>query len=284
MRPIAVVGGTGMLGRPVVDALVRRGVPVRVLTRAPPTDPLAANVCYVVGSVTDKSVLKILLDGCSAVHISLRGTGSPTEMWMTEVEGSHNVTAIAKKLGVERITYLSGAGIEAADPRLAPVAIKLGGEYAARKSGLDWTIFRATHFMESLDMFVRGNRLELMTPQPQRFHYLAARDYADIVARVLVEGGAEKQALTVLGPEPLTMREALDVYRERLRPDLRLRTTPTRIVRIVAALTRNPGLRHAAMLFSAFPEIPETGDRNAADYLLGRAPMALAEWCDARRA
>lgn len=284
MRPVAVIGGTGMLGRPVVEALARRGIPVRVLTRVARAASPHPNVSHVVGSVGDKAVLKTLLTGCSAVHISLRGTSSPTEMWMTEVEGSHNVTAVAKKLGVERITYLSGAGIEAADPRLPPVAIKLGGEYAARHSGLEWTIFRATHFMESLDMFVRSNRLELMTPQPLRYHYLAAADYAEIVARVLVEGGAARQALTVLGPEPLTMREALETYRQRLRPDLNIRATPTRIIRIVAALSRNAELRQAAMLFSAFPKIPETGDRAPADRLLGRAQITLSGWCRTRRA
>ncbi|HEV2059286.1 MAG TPA: NAD-dependent epimerase/dehydratase family protein, partial [Solirubrobacteraceae bacterium] len=36
---IAVPGGTGMLGRPLVAELVRRGHDVRVLTHTPPRHP-----------------------------------------------------------------------------------------------------------------------------------------------------------------------------------------------------------------------------------------------------
>lgn len=288
-RPIAVVGGTGMLGRPVVEALLARGVQVRVLTRSPQDLALdfPQGVSVVQGDINDRAALAQLLDGCAAVHISTRGT-TLDAMWRIEVEGTKTIAGLAKAAGVERISYLSGAGIEAADRAIAPAAVKQAAEQAVRSSGLVWTILRATHFMESLDLFVRGDqndrRIELMTPQPLAFHYLAAADYAAITARVLVDQAAPNTTLPVFGPQPFTMAEALAIYRERLDPSLAVRTAPTWLIRIIAAVTRNAELAHAAMLFKAFPQISETGSRADADALLGRPPMTLDEWCMARGA
>lgn len=282
-RPIAVLGATGMLGRPVAERLAADGARVRVLSR----DPTRARAMlgdgfdYAVGEVRAPDTLEHALGGCRGVHINLRGT---TLAGIDEVEaqGVGAVARAAAAAGVERITYLSGAGLEAGDRSLPYVRAKQAAEAAIQASGAPFTILRATHFMESLDLFVRGKAAELMGPQPNRYHYLAASDYARHVTRAYREPAAANTALTLLGPAPFTMREALQLYVRIARPDLRLRETPLAVVRVIARLTGNPQLRLATALFGAFRELPETGDRAQADALLGPAPTTLAAWCEAR--
>ena len=283
-RPILVIGATGMLGRPVAAALRSASVPVRVLSRDPARASAQLGQGYEIvrGDVSDPASLDRALKGCRGVHVNLRGTSLET-IERVEIDGTAAIARAAQKAGVERLTYLSGAGIEAADPRLLPARIKQGAEAAIRASGVPFTILRATHFMESLDLFVRGRHAELLTPQPHKLHYLAAEDYGRQVVRAFEEPDAANKAMTLLGPHPYTMREALDIYVARARPDLTVRELPLAVARILALVVRDPGLKLAVRLFDAFRQIPETGDRSEADALLGPATTTLEDWCDARR-
>jgi uncharacterized protein YbjT (DUF2867 family) len=284
LRPILVVGATGMLGRPVAERLRDSGAPVRVLSRDPAraAAQLGPGLEYVEGDVGTPASIERALDGCRGVHVNLRGA-TLDDIERVEIGGADAIARAAAKAGAERLTYLSGAGIEAADPRLLPVRVKSGAEAAIRASGVPYTILRATHFMESLDLFVRGRHAELLTPQPHKLHYLAASDYADQVVRAYANRAAANRALTLLGPQAFTMREALEIYVARTRPDLTIRELPLFVARIIARFVRDPGLRMAVTLFDAFRRIPETGDAAEADALLGKAETTLEQWCERRR-
>lgn len=282
-RPILVVGATGMLGRPVAERLVEEGRTVRVLARDPARAEklLGRRFEYYTGDVSDPASLDAALAGCAGVHVNLRGT-TEADLRRVEVDGTEAVARAAKRAGVDRLTYLSGAGIESADAGLLPVRTKRAAEAAIRASGVPYAILRATHFMESLDLFVRGKTATILGDQPRRFHYLAAADYARQAARALVEPAAAGKALTLLGPQAYTMREALDVYVRLSRPDLKVTQAPLSVVRLVATLKRDKQLKLVTDLFRAFRRIPETGDRTEADRLLGPATTTLEDWCRAR--
>ena len=282
---VLVVGGAGMLGRPVVEALLAAGQAVRVLGRnaASIAAAFGGRVDAVGGDVRDPGVAARAVAGVDAVHINLRAS-SPAEFETLEAAGAASIAAAAAREGVDRIGMLSGAGIEAGSLKLLPVRAKQAAEAALRGSGVPWTIFRATHLMESLDLVVRGKSAALIGKQPNPYHYLAATDYARMVVAAYVTPAAAGHAFTMLGPQAFTMREAMQVYIRELRPDLKLSAIPLPLMRVVAALTRKTDLAHAVVLFDAFRRLPETGDRGVADRMLGRATTTLMEWCATRRA
>ena len=282
---VLVVGGTGMLGAPVVEALLAAGRPVRVLGRSATkiAQAFGGRVEAVEGDVRDAGVTARAVAGVTAVHLNLRAA-SPVEFETLEAAGAASIAAAAATAGVQRLGLLSGAGIEAGDPRLLPVRAKQAAEGVLRGSGVPWTIFRATHFMESLDLFVRGKAASLIGNQPHAYHYLAAADFGRMVAAAYATPAAANQALTMLGPQAFTMRAALEVYIRELRPDLKLSVAPLPMIRLIGLLTGKADLRHAAVLFDAFRRLPETGDRALADRLLGAATTTLSAWCARRRA
>ncbi len=281
---VLVVGGTGMLGAPVVEALLAAGRQVRVLGRsgARIRATFGDRVEAVVGDVRDPGVAASAVAGMTDVHINLRA-GSPAEFETLEAAGAASIAAAAARAGVTRIGLLSGAGIESGDPALLPVRAKRAAEAALHASGVPATIFRATHFMESLDLFVRGKTVSLLGNQPHAYHYLAASDYGRMVTAAYALPAADRD-LTLLGPQPFTMRAALEIYVRELRPDLKLSVAPLPLIRLIGRLTGKPELVHAALLFDAFRQLPETGDRAPADALLGSATTTLTEWCASRRA
>ena len=282
---VLVIGAGGMLGRPVAERLIADGVPVRVMGRdgAALAAKFGGRAEIVAGDVRDPGRIAAAVAGARAVHISIKAA-SPAEFQTLEAAGVRSIAAAAAVAGVGRLTYLSGAGIEAGDPRLLPVAGKQAAEAAIRASGVPFTILRATHFMESLDLFVRGDSASIIGRQPHAYHYLAAADYAAMVARALREPAAAGRALALFGPEAMTMRAALDRYAALLHPGMKVGTAPLPVIRLVAAVTRNRALGHAAVLFDAFRQLPETGDGAEADTLLGKAGTTLAAWCAARQA
>lgn len=274
-----------MLGRPVAHELQAQGIGVRVLSRQPERARTVLGDGFDIrtGDATVGDTLSVALEGCSGVHINLRATRMDQALEI-EADGAARIAGAARAAGVERLTYLSGAGIEIADPRLLPARVKQTAEAAIRESGVPYTILRATHFMESLDAFVRGKAATVPGPQPHRYHYLAASDYARQVAAAYRNPAAVGRALTLLGPEAFTMKEALARYRAILRPDISVRGVPLPVLQIAGRLTGNAQIRMVATLFDAFRKIPESGDAAAADALVGPATTRLDDWLSARKA
>ena len=70
---VLVVGATGMLGKPVVQALRQRGLIVRAFVRDKEKAErlLGAGYEFAQGDVTDEATVQRALEGCQAVHVSL---------------------------------------------------------------------------------------------------------------------------------------------------------------------------------------------------------------------
>jgi len=283
---ILVVGATGMLGEPVARQLHTHGHCVRLLARQPDRTRARFGPGFETagGDVTQPDTLANAVRGCDVVHINLRGTNTVASYAQIELQGTRNVAHAARAAGVGRISYVSGAGDLRRAPNSPFARIKLGAEQAIVDSGLPYTVFKPTHFMESLPMFVRDGRATIIGRQPHRYHYLAARDFAEIVACALANPVDAGRSLTVFGPRAWTMHEALAVYCRICRPEVRVDSVPLWLFRALAALRRNQDMRFAALLFDAFSRIGEGGDPARATELLGRAPITLEQWCHERAA
>ncbi len=283
---VLVVGATGMLGAPVAQRLLTEGWKVRCLVRdaARARAKLGPDFEFVTGDVTQAETLDQAFEGCGHVHLNLRGTNTPASYDTQEVQGAANCADAARRHGLRRITYLSGAGqMTDANNRFLPVRIKRSVEVSIAQSGVPWTFFRATHFMESLPLFVRDGRASVLGRQPHLLHYLAAADYAAMAARALDSEQAQNQALYLFGPQAFTMRDALWLYVSVLHPELKVTTLPLPVARIIATLTRNQDLRFAADLFAAFAAIGEHGDPEEANRLFGTPSTTLGDWLRGRR-
>ena len=73
MRSIAIIGATGMLGRPVTQAFINEGWQVRILARNTEKARrlFGSSVNVVQGDIKDKSTLRELLHGQDAVYMNL---------------------------------------------------------------------------------------------------------------------------------------------------------------------------------------------------------------------
>jgi dihydroflavonol-4-reductase len=113
--PVLVTGGTGVVGRPLVERLVADGRDVRALARTQSaSDALEALGAEPVrGDVLDPPSLPTAVRGCGTVfHVAGMNAmclRDPRPMYRTNVEGSENVIRAAAAEGVGRVVYTSSA-------------------------------------------------------------------------------------------------------------------------------------------------------------------------------
>jgi dihydroflavonol-4-reductase len=113
--PVLVTGGTGVVGRPLVERLVADGRDVRALARTRATsDALEAlGAKPVRGELLDWASLQDAVRGCGTVFhaagMNAMCLRDPRPMYRTNVEGSENVVRAATAEGVARVVYTSSA-------------------------------------------------------------------------------------------------------------------------------------------------------------------------------
>jgi len=276
---ILVIGGTGLLGQPVARSLNEAGFQVRVMTRAPQRARELFDDSFDIfaGDPRDTNCLEEALYGCQGVHISL-----PSGAEQTAAEA---VARVAPRHGVERITYISGATV-AEENRWCPmVNEKLLAEEAIRETGIPYTFFCPTWFMESLPLFVRQGRAAVLGQQPWPYHWLAADDYARMVATSFLQPAAESQRIVVHGPEAIRMAEALRRYSAVLQPEIKqVSTMPLWLVTLLAIVTRDQELKAAGELMGYFEKVGEGSRPATVDSLFAAPATTLDMWLESRRA
>lgn len=107
---IAVSGGSGRIGRAVVELALSRGHQVVSLDRVP-WDDVPAGATHVTFDLSDYQALEAALDGCDAV-VHLAAIPSPNGfpdhvVHNNNVVGSYNVLSAAARLGIKRVCLAS---------------------------------------------------------------------------------------------------------------------------------------------------------------------------------
>lgn len=110
-----VTGGTGFVGRAVVEELLAAGRKVRVLVRDPKHPALQGlKVEAFPGDLRDPSSLKAAVWGCTQVfHVAADyrlWVPDPEAMYAVNVQGTKDLMAAAAEAGVSRVVYTSTVG------------------------------------------------------------------------------------------------------------------------------------------------------------------------------
>jgi uncharacterized protein YbjT (DUF2867 family) len=284
-RKILVIGGSGMLGTPVVRRLHADGNHVRVISRRPAQTKASMpdGVEVVEGDVEQEASLERALEGCDGVHVNLMGGPLPEDFDRIEHQGTARVARVAAKLGIERLTYLSGAPAVPQNAHDPGSKAKLDAGKAIQDSGARFTIFRVTWMMDSLAMFVRGKRAIMIGPQPHPLRWIAADDYAGMVSRAYELPEAEGKTLFCVGPEPYNKVEALRIYCRIVHPEVKVSVLPIGLMRVVAALSFSPQLKADIRRMAFYNTIGDDfGDPTEAQRLVGKATTTLEAWCHLR--
>lgn len=255
-RRVFITGGTGFVGRAVIQALRAEGYAVRCLVRRGSEPDLRGfgAIERVEGDVMARQTLDDGLAGCDAV-VHLVGIirerpaiGSTFER--VHVQGTQNVLGAAAAAGVRRYLHMSALGARAG-ARSRYHRTKWAAEEAVRSSPLPWTIFRPSIVYGPGDEFVTMLRgmIEGLPVVPvigsgrQRLQPVPVAQVAQGFARALALEATVKHTYDVGGPDAVSMVELLDMIAAALGRRRRLKVhVPIGLVRPVTQLLhRLPG-------------------------------------------
>ena len=269
---ILVLGGTGMLGRPVVQRLTDKGHKVRILTRkVEKTRNLFGDAVNIVeGTAANRNDIWTALEGCDAAHINLTPATEYTAM-------EHVVELAGGRL--KRITYVSATTLSEENRWFDRVDVKMRTEELLRNSGIQHVIFRPTWVMETLHNFIRGNRaIVILGKNPPALHFFAADDFGQMVAASYEDDRGLGKSLYVYGPEAITLSDATERFVAACHPDVRLMRWKIWQARLVARLIRNENLAEVTELIAYIDVAGEHGDPCEANALFGAPAITLDEW------
>jgi uncharacterized protein YbjT (DUF2867 family) len=203
---VLVTGGTGTLGKALVDRLRADGRRVRILSRRPGPDTA-------VGDLAANTGLDVAVSGITTIiHCATDGR--------TDVAATRNLIDAARRAGVTHLVYISIVGVDRHP--LFYYRTKWRAEQLVESSGIPWTILRATQFHNLVFGLFRAQRwLPALFAPAFSFQPIAVRD----VARRLTElAGTEPagRAADIGGPEVLSGRELAAAYLARARSRRRI--------------------------------------------------------------
>lgn len=190
---IAVVGGTGTLGRQVTAELGRRGHDVRVLSRSSPQFP----VDLVSGRGLDSAMA-----GCDTV---IDASSSQRQARQVMVEGTARLLAAEQHAGVGHHVLISIVGCDRVP--LGYYRVKVDQERAVESSPVPWTIVRATQFHELVNGWFTASSRYRMLPAPGiPLQLVAAAEVAPVLADA-AERDPSGGRITMAGPQVSSWRE-----------------------------------------------------------------------------
>jgi len=219
---IAITGGTGFVGRNIARLLASEGHDLVLVARGHDrTDSEIRQLPrarFVSMTLDDANELSRAFAGCDAVvHCAgiNRETGDATYQ-RVHVEGTRNVAAAARGAGVRKMVLISflrarpdcGSGYHES---------KWAAEEITRQSGLDYTVLKCgviygqgDHMLNHLShAFHTFPVFAFVGFQDKPIRPNAVEDVARIVKTSVVDGALSRQTVAVVGPETLTLREAV---------------------------------------------------------------------------
>lgn len=216
MEKITVIGATGTIGIPVVKELVKAGFEVTALVRDinKAKQILPNEIKFVKGDLNDKISIEEALKNADCLYINIStGPADKENGFSPETTGIDNILEAAKKSSIKRVAYL--ASFLARNYTGDWWVMKAKKECIAKieKSGLPYTIFYPSNFMENFTGGMKqGKKIMSMGKSVHKMWWIAGEDYGRQVANAFKTEKSLNKAYPVQGIEPYTMKEAATVY------------------------------------------------------------------------
>jgi NADH dehydrogenase len=288
-RKVATVfGGSGFIGRYVVQRLAAQDYVVRVAVRDPAgasflqTQGRVGQIVPLAASITDAAVARAVAGAEVVVNlVGILHERRPGDFLRIHGEAPAALARAATAAGVESLVHISALGADLESPSLY-ARTKAEGEEGVRDGFPAATILRPSVVFGPEDDFF--NRFAAMGRLPfmpvvsggSKFQPVYVGDVADALAAALANPAARGRTFELGGPRVMTMREVLRFILETTRRRRPMLDMPMGFIRFQAGLLQRlpspPLTRDQLLLLSRDNVVAEGAAGFAA---LGISPKAV---------
>jgi uncharacterized protein YbjT (DUF2867 family) len=248
---ILVAGGSGRLGRIVVERLLRAGASVRVLSRRPDAGATGAPE-VIVGDVRDRGAVQRAMSGARVVISAMSAFGmkgvSPRQV---DLDGNLGLIAAAEEAGVERFVLLSMRGASAHHP-MELARMKHGAEQRLMQSKLAWSILRPSPFTETFQAVMCAPLLDkgqtaVFGVASNPVNFVSVRDVARLVETAALTDELLGATVDIGGPQNLSLVQFVEAFAAAVGVSGPIKHIPRPAMRVLSQVARlfNPTFARA---------------------------------------
>lgn len=252
---VLVTGGSGFLGRKVIERLVVDGYPVRVLARKlARVEPLVALGAEVVwGDVADLPSFDRAVAGCDVVvHLAAGTSGTERDSETATLQGTRNLLELCERHKPRKLVYISSCSVYGVTEARSGARItetsplerhpERRGSYSAskqeadqyvseymRSGGVPVTILRpGTIYGPGGDVytplmgFSAGSLYVVIGMGGFVLPFVHVENVADAIAQCIEKPQSNGEIFNVIDPEPLTKRDYMNRVIRKIDPSARV--------------------------------------------------------------
>jgi uncharacterized protein YbjT (DUF2867 family) len=260
----------GSVGRKVVNILEAQGKRVRAgvhrIERAPKVKEQVTDIVAL--DFSDSRSIETAVTGVEQVCLITPHTNK-------QVEWASLLIDRAKEAGVKRIVRLSGLAA-AMGPEVQVGRWMSTVENYLAESGLEWTVIRPSPFMQNfLTLYPKKDRHYWPPIGDGKICHIDISDVAEILAKVLTEGGHNRKTYTITGSQPLSMTEATEILAQASHTSIAYNPIPLE-------KTEKPEwlIDVLMQLFAAFRSGAASLSVDTVEKMLGRAPVSFEQFAE----
>lgn len=286
VKNILVIGATGMLGKPVTKELVNAGFNVSALVRNPEKakKELPANVKLIKGDISSEKDLLNAMQGQDALYLSLSiKQTEKRSAFHSEELGMQNVIKVAKQQNIKRIGYLSSLvmfyqGMNGFNWWVFDIKHK--AVEMIKESGIPFTIFYPSNFMESLSgMYKQGKMLMLSGKSAHPMYFISAVDYGKQVAKSFSILTTENKEYVIQGTEAFNADDAVKLFKSHYKKEkLFISKAPLGMLKLFGNFSTK--MNYGANIIEALNNYPEKFSAETTWKELGEPAMTIKKYAE----
>jgi hypothetical protein len=218
-KRILLIGGTGLTGSLITEALLNQNFEVSILTRdiQKASKLFPQQVHLIKGSMARLFDLEYAMQGKDAVIVNANSSPAKERpQWLAETDGLKNVLTVGHVLSTPCIALVSSHIMHYYNPILRwwPLEAKKEAASMLRSSQLPYVIFeRSALFEDLVTIHRKGDRIVHLGKSEYPRYYMSGKEFAaQIAAYFTLDRCGRSDEFVMQGSKAYTISEAIDTF------------------------------------------------------------------------
>ena len=208
---VVITGANGFVGRNVGKFLSKNGFNIMPIVRKNRERSITFRRAIVSKNLLEDHLLSEIKNSGALLHFIGQGRQTvDSEYEKINVNTTRNAIQLCKKASIKKIVYISGLGVDKKST-LGYFISKYKAEQEIIKSGLDYTILRASHIIgkddplsKTLNIQIRRGMIIIAGSGNYRIQPIFVEDVAKVIMKSITEKKFFKKILDLVGSQTVT--------------------------------------------------------------------------------
>jgi len=208
---VAITGANGFVGRNAARLFTKKGIQVINIVRKNRSISTRSGTVLISDDLSEKYLAQRLKKCRALLHFIGQGKQTVVDDYeKVNVGLTKNAINLCKKAGIKKIIYISGLGVHK-NTTFGYFISKYKAEQEIIRSGLDYTIFRASYILgkddplsEILCKQIKNGKITIAGSGNYRIQPIFIEDAGEVFLQAIFNKNFSKKIIDLVGPQTVT--------------------------------------------------------------------------------